>query len=176
MENQSNIVELDVRPYLRKKIEPFKIIMATVKDLREEDTFILHATFNPKPLISVMKRKGFASSTEKVDKKHWVITFNHKSREDALVEQAAKPQANKEKRSVLNKGPQLYKLDNRGLEPPNPMIRTLNQLELCHPGDKVIIHNDRVPVFLIEELNTLGYSYIVEEQGDGSAHVIITKN
>ncbi|MCC2684933.1 MAG: hypothetical protein K0R75_1832, partial [Paenibacillaceae bacterium] len=31
MEETANIVELDVRPYLRKKIEPFQVIMDAVK-------------------------------------------------------------------------------------------------------------------------------------------------
>ena len=69
----------------------------------------------------------------------------------------------------------VYELDNRGLEPPNPMIRTLNKLERAKPGDTVRIHNDRVPMFLIEELNELGYPYEVDEQPDGSAKVAIHK-
>jgi len=32
-----------------------------------------------------------------------------------------------------------------------------------------------VPVFLLEELNSLGYPYSVEELPDGSARVTITK-
>lgn len=70
---------------------------------------------------------------------------------------------------------QIYKLDNRGLEPPNPMMRTLTKLDQCNSGDQVIIHNDRVPMFLIEELKMLGYAYDVDRQPDGSAIVTITK-
>jgi uncharacterized protein (DUF2249 family) len=55
------------------------------------------------------------------------------------------------------------------------MIRTLSKLEACRPGDKVVIHNDRVPVFLIEELNNLGYPFTVDEKSDGSAKVTISK-
>jgi len=39
----------------------------------------------------------------------------------------------------------------------------------------VRIHNDRVPVFLLEELRNLGYPYEVEELSDGSAKVTIRK-
>lgn len=55
------------------------------------------------------------------------------------------------------------------------MMRTLAALDRCKPGDEVVIHNDRVPVFLLEELNGLGFPYSVEEQPDGSAIVKIRK-
>lgn len=70
---------------------------------------------------------------------------------------------------------QIIELDNRGLEPPQPMIRTLSALERIRPGDEVHIHNDRLPVFLIEELNNLGYPFTVDEQQDGSVKVQIQK-
>lgn len=66
-------------------------------------------------------------------------------------------------------------LDNRGLEPPNPMIRTLEALEAMAPGEVLVIHNDRVPVYLLPQLGDEGATYEVEEQPDGSAKVRITK-
>jgi uncharacterized protein (DUF2249 family) len=174
METEPKIVELDVRPYLRKKIEPFEVIMETVKKLDKEDTFVLHATFKPTPLLGVMKVKGFVSKAEKLEDDHWVVTFIHKSRKDAFKEDEPSP-AKKRSSASGDSGPRVFELDNRGLEPPQPMIRTLGKLEAIAPGDKVIIHNDRVPVFLIEELHTLGYPYSIEEQPDGSARVTITK-
>ncbi len=67
-------------------------------------------------------------------------------------------------------------LDNRGLEPPQPMIRTLEKLESLGAGDVLTIHNDRVPVYLLPQLLDLGASYTVDEQDDGSAIVRITKS
>ncbi len=66
-------------------------------------------------------------------------------------------------------------LDNRGLEPPNPMIRTLEALDEMAPGDVLTIHNDRVPLYLLPQLADAGAEYEVLEQGDGSAQVRITK-
>ena len=69
-------VELDVRPMLRNKQEPFQVIMEAVKDLNEKgDTLVLHATFRPEPLLGVMQRKGFAHQVEKLEDDHWVVTF-----------------------------------------------------------------------------------------------------
>lgn len=69
----------------------------------------------------------------------------------------------------------IIELDNRGLQPPQPMMRTLAALDRSRPGDEVRIHNDRVPVFLIEELNALGHTFTVEEQPDGTAKAKIIK-
>ncbi len=66
-------------------------------------------------------------------------------------------------------------LDNRGMEPPNPMIRTLETLDGMAPGDVLVIHNDRVPIYLLPQLADAGATYEVEEQSDGSAKVRITK-
>lgn len=67
-------------------------------------------------------------------------------------------------------------LDNRGLEPPQPMMRTLKALEKIKDGEQLAIINDRRPVFLYEELNELGYNHETEELEDGSFKITITKN
>lgn len=179
----AKIVELDVRPHLRKKLEPFQLIMDTVKKLEKDDIFVLHATFKPAPLFGVMKMKGFAGKAEQIGKEHWVSTFVNKKNKRWLNESGSKSEAEGESESSdlpadgvpREGGPVTIELDNRGLEPPQPMIRTLAALNRCRPGDAVLIHNDRVPVFLIEELKNLGCPYTVEEQADGSAKVRIEK-
>jgi TusA-related sulfurtransferase len=66
-------------------------------------------------------------------------------------------------------------LDNRGLQPPVPMVRTLEAYGQLTPGGRLTIHNDRIPVFLFPRLLELGATYEVEEQADGSAMVLISK-
>lgn len=181
--SEAKIVELDVRPYLRKKMEPFQIIMDTVKTLEKDNIFVLHATFKPTPLFGVLKMKGLVGKAEQVDKDHWINTFVNKKNKhwleesgaDTEVESDAELTAKQDTESSTTAEPKTFELDNRGLEPPQPMIRTLSTLDKANKGDTVIIHNDRVPVFLIEELNNLGYPFSVEEQEDGSAKVKITK-
>jgi tRNA 2-thiouridine synthesizing protein A len=66
-------------------------------------------------------------------------------------------------------------LDNRGLEPPQPMMRTLAALEKLKSGETLTIINDRRPMFLYEQLVELGYSYETVERDDGSFEITITK-
>lgn len=72
---EGRIVELDVREDLNNKLEPFQKIMSAIVDLKENDVFILHATFKPIPLFAVLKAKGFTHEVEEIEKKHWKVTF-----------------------------------------------------------------------------------------------------
>lgn len=67
-------------------------------------------------------------------------------------------------------------IDNRGLEPPQPMIRTLKALDKMENGLSLKIINDRRPLFLYEELNDRGYLHDTEAQEDGSFKITITKS
>jgi tRNA 2-thiouridine synthesizing protein A len=64
-------------------------------------------------------------------------------------------------------------LDNRGLEPPQPMMRTLAALENLKKNEKLTIINDRRPMFLYEQLEELGYKNRTEQQIDGSYNIEI---
>ncbi|MDO3676210.1 DUF2249 domain-containing protein [Paenibacillus ehimensis] len=75
MKRDVNVVELDVRPFLRKKLEPFKQIMDAVDGLEPDDVFVLHALFKPTPLLGIMKAKGYANKVESVGDDHWITAF-----------------------------------------------------------------------------------------------------
>ncbi|MDP4154916.1 MAG: DUF2249 domain-containing protein [Bacillota bacterium] len=64
-------------------------------------------------------------------------------------------------------------LDNRGLEPPQPMMRTLAALESLSDDETLTIINDRRPMFLYEQLEDLGYKQRTEQQDDGSFKIEI---
>lgn len=55
------------------------------------------------------------------------------------------------------------------------MIRTLERLEQLGPGEVLVIHNDRVPIYLLPQLADAGAEYEVSKLPDGSARVRITK-
>lgn len=66
-------------------------------------------------------------------------------------------------------------LDNRGLEPPQPMVRTLEALETMKDDETLIIINDRQPMFLYPELDERGYEYETEPYENGSFRITIKK-
>ena len=147
---------LDVREMLRVKEEPFARIMAAVNVLGPEDVLELHATFQPDPLIRVLGKQGFAHAMIQEESEHFVVQFY---KEDTDVP--------------------FFHLDNRELDPPIPMIRTLEFLEsheTCATGDLgVEIWNVRVPALLLPELDDRGFSYDVHDAGNGMVQVKIRR-
>lgn len=59
-------------------------------------------------------------------------------------------------------------LDNRGLEPPEPMLRILSALDRLTDEQVLLAHTDRRPLFLLPQLEERGYAYRFEEQRDGT--------
>lgn len=66
-------------------------------------------------------------------------------------------------------------LDVRGLEPPEPLVRTLAALEALR-GDATLVHvNTRVPVMLFPRLRERGWAWEVRETDDGVVRVFIRR-
>lgn len=149
-----NIVVLDVREMLKAKEEPFQRIMETVGGLGDDDVLELHATFQPDPLIRVLGKQGFHSAIVEEAAEHFVVQF--------YKEQTALP---------------YFHLDNRELDPPQPMVRTLEFLDghgACQSGELgVEIWNVRVPALLLPELEERGYAFDVNDEGNGTVRVKI---
>ncbi|MBY0096597.1 DUF2249 domain-containing protein [Mesobacillus maritimus] len=72
---ETKVIELDVREDIKNNQDPFETIMLTISPFQEGDTLILHAPFQPVPLYSVLKSKGFGYETEEINGKHFKITF-----------------------------------------------------------------------------------------------------
>jgi uncharacterized protein (DUF2249 family) len=66
-------------------------------------------------------------------------------------------------------------LDVRGLEPPEPMVRTLEALERLPEGATLVQLNVRVPQFLLAELEARGFTYEVREQREGLVRLFIRR-
>lgn len=71
--------------------------------------------------------------------------------------------------------PTTVEIDNRGLFPPEPMLRILDALASLPAGGQVLARNDREPIFLYPELQRRGFLYETTPVGDGSFHVRIWK-
>ena len=70
-----NKIVLDVREDIAAKNDPFNKIMQEIAKLNRNDVLVLHTPFIPKPLLTVMKSKGFTHETEEVTDSHYITTF-----------------------------------------------------------------------------------------------------
>ncbi len=163
---RERVVELDVREELRAGREPFTRIMAARRALGPENVLRLRTLFEPVPLYGVMARQGLAHWTERLDEEDWCIWF-FPAPEECEVEPAAPGETGEEDTVEV--------LDVRGLEPPEPMVRTLAALEQLPPGRTLLQINVRVPRFLLPRLEELGFTYEVAERGEELVHVRIRR-
>ena len=74
--NSRRYQKLDVRPMLRKGIEPFPTIMAKVEALPPDEGLELTAPFMPAPLVEFLGGQGFEVNMERSDEDgSWIVWF-----------------------------------------------------------------------------------------------------
>lgn len=166
---------LDVRDDLKNGQEPFQKIMSAAERIPLGGSLVLLAPFKPIPLLAVLGMQGFESEAEPMEHGDWRVVFRRTAAgavgaagfgdSEGIETPAAEGPAG---RSVD------VELDNRGLEPPEPMVRTLEAINRLQPGERLVGHYDRKPMFLMPKLDQMGYAYEVTQHEDGSATLVVT--
>ena len=154
---------LDVREDLRRGGEPFPRIMQAVGSLSPGQGLRLLATFEPLPLYAVLGRKGFGHSAVRHGEGDWEVLFSPQGARPAQPSAALKASA---AAAAGWPKPSTY-IDNRGLLPPEPMVRILDALEHIGAGEVLEALNEREPVFLYPELQARGAAIHTEKTSEG---------
>lgn len=150
-------VELDLREDMRAGREPFSRIMSAVGSLGSREALRLRTIFEPVPLYAVLAKRGLAHETVRHAPDDWSVWFW--KAQDALEPNSAVT-------AVAAAGaasPEETWLDVRGLEPPEPMMRTLAALEHLPEGVTLVQVNVRTPQFLLPILAERGFEHQVDE-------------
>lgn len=169
---EERIVDVDVRDDLRNGREPFSRIMAARRELALDAVLRLRAIFEPVPLYAVMRKQGLEHWTEQLAADDWRVWFYP---ERQAPPAAAAPSAPAGAGTAEVEGEDLIVLDVRGMEPPEPMARTLSALDDLPAGKTLVQVNERVPHFLLPKLEELGFVYRVQEQHDALVRVFIRR-
>jgi uncharacterized protein (DUF2249 family) len=162
-------VHLDVRDDIRLGLEPFARIMAAVRALRDGAALVLRAPFEPAPLYDVLGRRGLAHWTERRASDDWSVWFYGESRaaaEAAIAERSARG-------AEVPSG--ALRIDVRGLEPPQPLVRVLERLDTLGEAEQLEVIHDRRPVFLYPQLDERGFVHETDEPGPGVVRIRIRK-
>lgn len=165
------VVELDVREDLRSGREPFSRIMSTVDGLRDHDVLHLRAIFEPVPLFKALGKRGFTHESLSHAPDDWSVWFWRAGAEGGAAT------AQREEPAPATVAPKrvgdVIELDVRGLNPPEPMMRTLAALETLPRGHTLVQVNERVPQFLLPVLAERGFSCEVDESRPEAVRVAI---
>jgi uncharacterized protein (DUF2249 family) len=160
-------IEVDARPILRAGGEPFSVIMSTIERLKPGQGLRLYATFKPVPLFAVMADNGFAHSEKVLDGGEWEVLFT-----PAETRRQTTPAADRS----FNDWPEpVVRLDNRDLDPPEPMVRILAAAENLGPGETLSALLRREPVFLFPQLEKRGFRWLGGFTPDGATYELTVR-
>jgi uncharacterized protein (DUF2249 family) len=163
-------VELDLRDDMRAGREPFSQIMTAVRELADDQVLCLRTIFEPVPLFAVLAKRGFLYESQQEAPEDWCVWFWHGEAEPPVVNEARPTVASDTDEMPVappatdrTASEQTHWLDVRGLEPPQPMVRTLAALETLPEGHELVQVNARIPQFLLPVLAERGYVFSVDE-------------
>ncbi len=160
-------INLDVRDDIKNGADPFQKIMKAVNDLKGDEALYLTNSFEPFPLYSVLKNKGFEHITNRTNEGFQIIFFRDKTGNitNKISEEADENNFTDEdlKNLAHQKNTQI---DVRGLEPPQPLLRIFEILENLKGDESLYIIHERKPVHLYPKLKDAGYKFLTEETSE----------
>jgi len=163
-------VDVDVRPILRAGGEPLEQIMEAVNVLKPGEGLRLFATFKPTPLLHVLGSKGFTHVAKELDGGEWEVVFSP----------SGTPPTNEASVGTTAHNDTLWpepikNLDNRELDPPEPMVKILATAETMQPGEVLAALLRREPLFLFPELAKRGHSWRGGFEADGKTYKVLVR-
>tara|TARA_Y100000815_G_scaffold265381_1_gene282195 strand:- start:3990 stop:4493 length:504 start_codon:yes stop_codon:yes gene_type:complete len=158
-------VELDVRPILAAGSEPFGRIMEMVASLGAGEGLRLLAPFRPVPLFAALGSRGFTYQDREIGGGDWEVLFTPSVTPAATVLEVS---------AARWPGP-LMRLDNRGLTPPEPMMKVLGAVEAMQLGEVMEVLLDREPSFLFPQLAERSHEWRGGFDSDGVTYRLLVR-
>jgi uncharacterized protein (DUF2249 family) len=151
---------LDARPIFQRGESPCHVIDEAVANVKPGERLILLVPFEPIPLYAKLARQGFEHQSRQSADGSWEVAFLQKG-PHGISNGAGAASGDKADSNLVF-------LDTRGLEPPQPLVATLERLVDLPVGTRLKMHSDRKPFHLFPELESRGFGYDCSEQPDHS--------
>jgi len=150
-----HLITLDARPLLARGEEPFMTIMQAADRVGPGQVLKLIVPFEPVPLFAVLGRKGFAHWSQPPAEGAtgaWEIFFY-----SAEVTTLRSPAVEE---TFMEEGDdEVFDLDVRGLEAPEPLERILEAAEGLSYGSVLRVRHHREPLILFDVLAERGFGF-----------------
>lgn len=172
---KEKIISFDVRPIIEKGQDPFKEIMEKIKNIQQNETLEIINSFEPIPLINLLKSKGFESGTER--KGGAVYTYFKKliQSKDELISEVkgdTDPDFDTIYKKYVGK---MEHIDVRHLEMPEPMTNILMKLEKLQDNYCLLVDHKKIPQFLLPELENRNYNILYNRKTEHHIQLLIFK-
>ncbi len=173
---EQNIIPLDVCEDIATGNDPFLKIMNAVDGIGENSALLIINTFEPTPLIAILKKKGYSFWTD-VKNENLVYTYFWLSKDTTEAPQTESINATKNSfEGVLARfAGRVKRIDVRHLEMPQPMVTILSELEVLPQDEALYVVHKRVPQFLLPQLDERGFKIVINEAGPNEVYLLIYK-
>lgn len=169
------IIEFDVRPIINADDDPLSSIVKKVKSIPQNCALKIINSFEPAPLISLLKKQGFDCFVNKVDDET-VETYFYKTSDTHVS--INEPDNNSEgwEEMIKKFEGKTEPVDVRHLKMPQPMMTILAAIEKLPEGNALFVYHKRIPVFLLPELRDRKFDYRIKEIAPNEVHLLIFKD
>lgn len=168
-------IYLDARPIINENADPLKIIQQYINKLTTNQYLKLKNSFEPIPLILLLKKQGVDAYVDAVNTDEF-DTYFYKVRETEIQTEDIASVGIEDWDAIYEKNKEnLLEIDVRHLEMPKPMMTILEHLEQLHDNQVLYVYHKKVPVFLLNELKDRGLEYRIKEVQEGEVYLMIFK-
>lgn len=172
----ANIVFINASEILAGGADPFNSIMEKLRQMGPEDILRVDAPFEPAPLIRILKEKGYESYSEEKNGNF----INYFVKGTVIEEKEIRHGYDLVPLSEIEKTRELFEgiireIDVRGMEMPMPMVTIETVLEKTLEGEAIYIYHQRIPVFLIEKIQSKVKRILVGQVSDHDVRMFIVK-
>lgn len=166
---------LDVRPLIAKNEDPFALIMSLVKLLDARMALEILNSFEPIPLIRILKTKGYNCLTVK-DGENYRTFIKVGTPQNGPSESNHIICTSEEFDILLNKfNGNLIEVDVRDMEMPLPMVTILQEIGNITDEKALFVHHMKIPQYLLPELTERGFNTSILEIEEGNIKLLISK-
>lgn len=169
-------ITLDVRPILENGTDPFQAIMAQLKTMNDDQALMIINTFEPIPLLNILKDKGYSYDTSRpAENEVHTLLFKNNDFEEEPKQEIKRSDLSFEQAEKKFSG-RMSELDVRDLEMPLPMVSILEAIEKITEKDALYVHHKKLPQYLIPELENRSFSFVSNEIDESNIKLIIFKS
>lgn len=169
------ITDFDVRPVMEAGKDPLTLIVDKVKKIPTGGVLKIINSFEPTPLISLLKKQGFESFVDTIDYQLVETYFYKKSSASVMINEKEKNSEGWDELVKKFTG-KMQTVDVRHLEMPQPMMTILESIEKLPDDTALFVYHKRIPVFLLPELRERKFDYRIKEEAPNEVRLMIFKD
>lgn len=168
-------VLLDVRDDINSGKDPFRKIMQAVTALPKDNVLLVINSFEPLPLICILKERGYTSEVVEIGTDE-VHTYFKKATDEVLsLGDHSVDETQFEEIKDRFEGRLRY-IDVRHLPMPQPMVTILKALDALDNDTALYVYHKKVPLFLLPELKERNYRNVIRHTSEGVELIIYEQN